>query len=206
MTAKSDRLSDAPESLTAGDTAEIRWHGRGGQGVVMAGELLAEAALAEGRYFQAFPEFGAERTGAPIRAYTRLSSRPIDLHCPILNPGVVIVLDPSLMAIEDVFEGLVEDGVALVNTPLAPGQVTSWVAQGDRRLCTVDATQSALDTLGRNIPNTAMIGAILSVSPVVDSDTCLDVIKKRLSARFSSKVVEANVSAFRRASAEVTEG
>ncbi len=184
------------------DLVEVRWHGRGGQGAVTAAELLAESALEEGKYFQAFPEFGAERTGAPIRAYTRLGSSPINLHCPILQPDIVVVLDPTLLTSVDVFEGL-DDGIALVNTPLAPARIAPDTAGRKWRVCTVDATGIVLETLGRNIPNTAMIGALLKVSPVVDKGTCRWVMVERLSARFSSRVVQANVDAFERAYADV---
>ena len=99
---------------------EIRWHGRGGQGVVTAGKLLAETALGTGQYFQAFPDYGPERMGAPIRAYTRLSPEPIDLHCQIEEPNVVLVLDPTLLGTVNVIEGLKEDGILLVNTSKPP--------------------------------------------------------------------------------------
>lgn len=194
---------DAGEAPVQDDLVEIRWHGRGGQGVVTGSELLAEAALLEGRYFQAFPEFGAERTGAPVRAFTRLSSQPIYLHCPIPRPGVVVVLDPTLLAVIDVFEGLVQHGVALINTPLSPDQVAPQPANDASRLYTVDATRIALDCLGRNIPNTAMLGALARVAPVVSSQACASVIQRRLGARFPARTVEANLAAFWRAYSEV---
>ena len=102
---------------------EIRWHGRGGQGVVTAGKLLAETALGTGQYFQAFPDYGPERMGAPIKAYTRLSPEPINLHCQIEEPNVVLVLDPTLLSTVPVTEGLKEDGVLLVNTPKSPAEI-----------------------------------------------------------------------------------
>ncbi|MBN1179547.1 MAG: 2-oxoacid:acceptor oxidoreductase family protein, partial [Anaerolineae bacterium] len=98
------------------DVVEIRWHGRGGQGVVTAGKLLAETALGTGQYFQAFPDYGPERMGAPIRAFTRLSSKRITIHSQIEEPDVVLVLDPTLLASVPVTDGLSEDGILLVNT------------------------------------------------------------------------------------------
>ncbi len=177
------------------DLVEIRWHGRGGQGVVTAGEILAETALKEGRYFQAFPEFGAERTGAPVRAYTRLGHDPIDLHCPISNPAVVVVLDSTLLTSVKVFDGLREDGLAVMNSALTPDEIAPQNQRG-WTVATVDATLIALNTLKRNIPNMAMIGALLRVTPVVDKHTCVDVIERRLSARFPKRIVDANVEAF----------
>lgn len=203
-TAVAERNEDAflPKA-TGSDMVEIRWHGRGGQGAVTASELLAEAALDQGGYFQAFPEFGAERTGAPIRAYTRLSDRPIDLHCPITQPDLVVVLDPTLLGVVDVFEGLGDHSMALINSPLSPDMVTPDDPDRKWKVFTVDATTIALETLRRNIPNTAMVGALLKVSPVVDKDACLQVMEKRMSARFSFKVVQSNIQAFERAYAEV---
>ena len=81
------------------ELTEIRWHGRGGQGVVTAGKLLAETAMGSGQYFQAFPDYGPERMGAPIRAFTRLSTKPITIHSQIEEPNVVLVLDPTLLSV-----------------------------------------------------------------------------------------------------------
>ena len=184
---------------------EIRWHGRGGQGVVTAGELLAEAALFEGRYFQAFPEFGAERTGAPILAYTRLSPRPIDLHCPIAEPDIVVVLDATLLSAVDVSQGLKNGGIVLINAPNPLPPAVRALAGSDRGTYALDATGIALDNLGRNIPNTAMIGALLNIAPVVGKSSCLDAMEKRLSARFPRKIVDANVRSFWQAHTVVRE-
>src|SRR3972149_4305960 len=113
------------------DITEIRWHGRGGQGIVTAGELLAQAALVESKFFQSFPEFGPERSGAPMRAYTRVSDSPISLHCPILN------LDPTLLGSRGVFEGLQEDGSAVVNTSYSPEELRRRLSLRMYRLFTV---------------------------------------------------------------------
>jgi len=102
---------------------EIRWHGRAGQGVVTAGELLAEAALEEGKYFQAFPDYGPERMGAPVKSYTRISDEPIEIHYQILTPEVVVVVNPNLLGVVDVTEGLAKDGVLIINTPESPGDI-----------------------------------------------------------------------------------
>jgi len=102
---------------------EIRWHGRAGQGVVTASESLGEAAMHKGLYFQAFPEYGAERMGAPIKAYTRLSDEPIEVHAPILEPDMVIVVNPNLIGVVDITEGLKPDGAILINTPESPAEI-----------------------------------------------------------------------------------
>ena len=106
-----------------GKLTEIRWHGRAGQGVVTAGELLAEAAMEEGKYFQAFPDYGPERMGAPIKSYTRISDEPIEVHHQILYPDVVIVVNPNLIGAVNLIEGLKEDGTAIINTPDSPAEI-----------------------------------------------------------------------------------
>ena len=185
------------------DMVEIRWHGRGGQGVVTAGEILAEAALLENMYFQAFPEFGPERTGAPIRAFTRISKAPITLHCPISHPNIVMVMDPTLLTTVDVLEGLREDGTLIVNTPLDPTALKARLSPSARwKVVTVNATRIAMDSFKRNVPNTPMLGALLRTSPVVSKETCLRFLKERLGSRLSAPIVEANIKAFERAYAE----
>lgn len=185
------------------DMVEIRWHGRGGQGVVTAGEILAEAALLENRYFQAFPEFGPERTGAPIRAFTRISEAPITLHCPISHPSIVIVMDPTLLTTVDVLEGLRDDGTLIVNTPLDPAALKARLSPSARwKLVTVNATRISMESFKRNVPNTPMLGALIRTSPVVSKETCLRFLKERLGSRLAAPIVEANIKAFERAYAE----
>ncbi|MBI4497332.1 MAG: 2-oxoacid:acceptor oxidoreductase family protein [Chloroflexi bacterium] len=188
------------------DVVEIRWHGRGGQGVVTASELLAEAALVEGKYFQALPEFGAERSGAPLRAYTRLSSSPIHLHCSVTNPDIVVVLDPTLLGVVKVTEGLKPDGTLVANTTLSPQQLRERLGLHTGRVYTVDATRIALDAYGRNIPNTPMLGALLRASPVVELAGVVQTVQSRLGSRVAAKVVEGNVQALKRAFAETQAG
>lgn len=185
---------------------EIRWHGRGGQGVVTGSELLAETALEEGKYFQALPEFGAERSGAPIRAYTRISSSPINLHCSITEPDVVVVFDPTLLGVIDVTEGLKEEGALLANTSLSPKELRKRLGLHKGQVYTVDATRIALDSFGRNIPNTPMLGALLKARAVVTLDAVGKTVRNRLGSRVSPQVVEGNLKAIERAYAEVQEG
>jgi len=184
---------------------EIRWHGRGGQGVVTASEILAEAALEEGKYFQAFPDYGPERMGAPIRAYTRISSLPIRQHCQITQPDAVVVLDPTLIGVVDFIEGVKEGGVLVVNTSLSPTELRSRLGFDRGKVFTVDATRIALDTIGRNIPNTTIIGALLKALGVVSKEAVCEEIGKRLEARGGKEMARANIEAFERAYNEVTE-
>lgn len=186
-----------------GELVEIRWHGRGGQGVVTAAALLAEAALEQGRYFQSFPEFGPERMGAPIRAYSRVSSEPINLHCGVTEPNVVAVLDSTLIGVVNVAEGLKDNGVVIVNTKESPTELKSKLGIKSGRVFTVDASQIAEDEIGKRIPNTPMLGALLKATDLLDLPNVLKHLRKSFSSKFSSQIVEGNVRALERAYKEV---
>lgn len=185
---------------------EIRWHGRGGQGVVTAGELLAETALDMGYYFQAFPDYGPERMGAPVRAFTRLSSEPINLHCQIEAPDIVLVLDPTLLGTVDVTEGLREDGMLLINTNKSPAEVRKMLGLKTGRVFTVDASHIALEEIGREITNTPMLGALVKVSGLFKLEDLIEQTRRRFTGRLREELVEANVRAIKRAAEEVKEG
>lgn len=185
------------------ELVEIRWHGRGGQGVVTAAALLAEAALEQGKYFQSFPEFGPERMGAPIRAYNRVSSEPVNLHCGVTEPNVVAVLDSTLIGVVDVTEGLKDNGVVIVNTKESPAEVKKRLGLNVGRVFTVDASQIAQDEIGKRIPNTPMLGALLKATDILDLKNVLKHLKKSFSGKFSSQIVEGNVRALERAYKEV---
>jgi pyruvate ferredoxin oxidoreductase gamma subunit len=174
---------------------EIRWHGRGGQGAWTASELLAKAAMQEGKYVQAFPEFGPERMGAPIRSFTRISDQPINLHCTVYAPQVSVVLDPTLLETVQVAEGLQEDGILVVNTNEPPSKLREQLKLRGRKIWTVPATDIAIKILGRPITNTAMLGAVARAVGKVN----LESIEKALKERFSPKIVEKNVEVMRRA-------
>ncbi len=184
---------------------EIRWHGRGGQGVVTASELLAETALEDGGYFQAFPDYGSERMGAPIRAYTRISSSPIRQHCQISEPDAVVVFDSTLIGVVDFTEGLKDGGALVINTTLPPDEVRRRLGLGHGRVYTVDATSIALSTMKRNIPNTPMLGALLRAIDVVKKDDLIKVITERMGGRMSKEMVKANIEAMEQAFNETRE-
>ncbi len=186
------------------DLLEIRWHGRGGQGAVTASEILAEAALEEGKYFQAFPDYGPERMGAPVRAYTRISSAPIRMHCQITHPDAVVVLDPTLIGVVDFTEGLKDGGIVIVNIGASPAELKQRLGFKGGKLFTVDATRIAIDTIGKNIPNTPLVGALLkALGGVLSKEAVLDGVKKKMGTKVSEKLVKANVVAFERAYNEV---
>lgn len=174
---------------------EIRWHGRGGQGAVTASKVFADSALATGKQIQAFPEYGSERQGAPIKAFTRISDDPITIHSQVTNPDVVLVLDPTLLKTVDVTEGLAEDGIMLVNTMSTPKKLRGELKLQGRKLFTVDATGISLKHLGKAIPNTPMIGALVGATGLLDINLVADDFKKKFKGKFREEVIEGNVKA-----------
>jgi len=181
---------------------EIRWHGRGGQGAWTASGLLAKAAVHEGKYIQSFPEFGPERMGAPLRAFTRISDKPISMHCAIYTPDVVVVLDPTLLKTIPLTEGLAEDGVLVVNSRESPAEVREQLNLIGRKVWTVSATDIAVKILGRSITNTAMLGAVARATGIVD----LKSIEKAIKEEFPLKIAEKNVEVVKEAYKEARLG
>ncbi len=186
------------------DITEIRWHGRGGQGVKTAAEVLAEAAIRDGKYVQSFPEYGPERMGAPVLAFNRLSNERIDLHSNVYTPNHVVVLDPTLMESMDVSEGLDEKGLLLVNTELDSEEIRKKTGfQGDIR--TVNATKIAREEIGRPIANTTTLGAFVAATELTGLDRIKDAVREHLGSKLGEKVIEANMKALERAYKEAKE-
>lgn len=184
---------------------EIRWHGRGGQGVVTASKLLASSALAEGKYIQAFPEFGPERMGAPIRSFTRISNEPITIHSQVTSPDVVVVLDPTLIGEIDLTEGLKEDGILIVNTTKSPKELKKDLNLKEKRIYSLDATRIARESIGRPIPNVPMLGALVKATGLLKLEQVTKAIKESFKKKFKDEVIEGNVKALERAYREVKE-
>jgi len=184
---------------------EIRWHARAGQGAVTAAKVVAETALSADQYMQAMPEYGPERMGAPIKAFTRISNEPIEIHNNIENPDVVIVLDESLVDVVDVAEGIADDGTIIINTcsPAADVKRALKVAESVQVAC-VDASGIALDTIKRDIPNTPIVGAFAKVTGVIDVEIFKGLLAKNLGKKFGQDMIDANFAAVDRAYKEVT--
>jgi pyruvate ferredoxin oxidoreductase gamma subunit len=183
---------------------QVRIHGRGGQGVVTAAELLSVAGFREGRHAQAFPSFGSERTGAPVVAFCRLDTRPIRLREPILEPDALIIQDPTLLHQVDVFGGLRHDGYILINTSRTFEELgLEEFAAGFRpeRLHTVPATEFALRHVGRPLPNAALLGGFAAVTQQIS----LESVNAAIREKFPTRVAEANVAAATEAFAFVTQ-
>jgi pyruvate ferredoxin oxidoreductase gamma subunit len=173
---------------------QIRIHGRGGQGVVTAAEMLSIAAFEQGRHAQAFPSFGSERTGAPVVAFCRIDDAEIRLREPILAPDVLIVQDPTLLHQVDVVQGLQPDGYVLINSQRSFHELgLSDIEQRYRheRLTTVPATEIALKHLGRPLPNAVLLGGFAALSGLIT----LDAVDHAIRAKFGGKVADANVAA-----------
>jgi pyruvate ferredoxin oxidoreductase gamma subunit len=185
------------------DLVEIRWHSRGGQGAKTGALVLAEAAMDEGKYIQGFAEYGPERMGAPMKAYNRVSSSPITVHYGITNPDVVVILDTTLIDRVNVTEGLAEDGVIVVNTPESAADMRSLLGVEGRSIFTIDASKISRDNIGRDIPNTPMIGALLKVTNMMDIDGVIKSIRKKLGSKLRPEIVEGNVKAIKQAYEEV---
>jgi pyruvate ferredoxin oxidoreductase gamma subunit len=173
---------------------EVRLHGRGGQGIVSAAQLLADAAVLEGKYVQAFPEFGAERSGAPIAAYARLSDGPIEIHSFIQNPDVVMVCDKSMAFFKNTTQGLVKGGCFICNYDGSPEELRSKLQLDPSiMVVTLDATGIAIKALGKDYPNTPMLGALLKATGLVGFGS----LEKVLGERFKGKVLEGNEQALK---------
>ena len=190
----------------AGQMVEIRWHARGGQGAKTAAMFVAEAVLDKGKFGQGFPEYGPERRGAPVRGFTRIADQPIRRHCSIENPGIVIVLDSTLLdsPAAAVTAGTSKDTVFLVNSSESPAEIARRLDVPGAKVYTVDATQIALDSFGRSIPNMPMVGALLAVEELMTIDELKNALAKRFSKKFSQAIVDGNLTAVERAHKELT--
>jgi len=184
---------------------EIRWHGRGGQGTKTASELLAEAAFNTGKNVQGFPEYGPERMGAPVAAFNRISDEVIRVHSNIYEPNYVVVVDETLLDCVDVSYGLKDDGAIIVNTSKTPDEIRPALSGYKGKVCTIDARAISEECIGRNIPNTPMLAAIVKVSGVMEEEVFLKDMEQSLQSKFASKpqVIDGNMKAVKRAVKEV---
>ncbi|MBI5528931.1 MAG: 2-oxoacid:acceptor oxidoreductase family protein [Deltaproteobacteria bacterium] len=175
---------------------EIRIHGRGGQGAVTSVELLAIAAIEEGKYAQGFPSFGPERRGAPVMAFCRIDERPIRLRSKIYNPDVVMVLDPSLLGVGNPSAGIKDGGIVIINTHKSEEEVRKEYGI-KATLALVDGYKIAREELGAPITNTTMLGALFGATKALKNESMEGPLRERF-----GKIGERNVKAFRRACTE----
>jgi pyruvate ferredoxin oxidoreductase gamma subunit len=184
---------------------EVRWHGRGGQGAKTASLLLAEVAFNTGKYVQGFPEYGPERMGAPITAYNRVCDAPITLHCNIYKPDYVVVVDETLISTVDVALGLKEEGAIVINTTKSPEEIKPLLKGYKGKVYTIDARKISEEELGRNFPNTPMLGAIVEISNIIDKEVFKEHIEQSFKHKFATKpqVIKGNMAALKRSMEEV---
>jgi pyruvate ferredoxin oxidoreductase gamma subunit len=190
--------------VTMSEVLEVRWHGRGGQGTVTAAKVFADACLSGGRHVQAFPEYGPERSGAPLRAYNRISSKELRVHCPVLNPSIVVVADPTLLDGINVAEGAPENAVFIINSGKEPAEIKAKIKlSGSQDVFLVDATKIAMESFGRPMPNSPLVGALAKVSGIVSLETILEDVKKSFGKKFAKKIIDGNLEAAKRGYEEV---
>ena len=187
------------------DLIEIRWHGRGGQGVKTASLLFAEAMVAQGKHVQAFPEYGPERMGAPVQAFNRFSEKKVTIHCSVESPNIVVLLDPTLIGKVDITAGLGPEGKLIVNTHISAEELRKKLELKTGKLYTVDASRISRETIGRDIPNTPMIGALVKVSGLLSLEDLLIDTENKLKKKFRNKpeIISGNLEAIKKAYAEV---
>ena len=190
------------------EIVEIRWHGRGGQGAKTASLLLADAAFNTGRYVQGFPEYGPERMGAPITAYNRISRERCTVHSNIYEPDYVVVVDETLLYAVDVTKGLSEEGAVIVNSDKKPEELRGSLHGYRGQICTVDAGRISEETLGKNFPNTPMLGAVVKVSGVIPEEDFVKDMRQSFAHKFATKpqMIEGNMRALVKAMQEVLIG
>jgi len=187
------------------DIVEIRWHGRGGQGAKTASLLLADAAFNTGKYVQGFPEYGPERMGAPITAYNRISAERCTIHSNIYEPDYVVVVDATLLQSVDVTRGLKSGGAIIINSDKTPEELRPLLKGFSGRVCTIDAQKISEEELGKNFPNTPMLGAVVKVSAVIPEKEFLADMEGSFKHKFATKpqVIDGNMKALRRSMREV---
>jgi len=172
---------------------EIRFHGRGGQGSVTCAELLALAAIGEGKYAQAFPSFGPERRGAPVIAFCRIGDQPIRIRANVYEPDIVLVLDPTLLKIVNVAAGMKPDSILVTTNKDSPEKVKELL-KIKNRVAVVDAIKIAMEVLGVPITNTTMLGSLVKASKLIKKESFILPLKERF-----GRIAEKNITAFERA-------
>jgi pyruvate ferredoxin oxidoreductase gamma subunit len=178
---------------------QVRIHGRGGQGVVSAAEMMSTAAFLEGMHAQAFPSFGSERTGAPVVSYCRIDDKEIRLREPILDPDAVIIQDPTLFQALDVFQGLAPGGFVLINSTRSFEElgITQFLDTLPKdHVCAVGATELAIQHVGRPVPNAALLGGFAAITGRLQFKSVDAAIRKKFGGRIGDDNVAAALAAF----------
>jgi pyruvate ferredoxin oxidoreductase gamma subunit len=181
---------------------EIRIHGRGGQGAKSASQLIVEAAMEQDKQVQAFPEYGPERAGAPMVTYARISNNKITTYQPVLKPDIVMVIDSTLIEQVDVTKGMTEKSILLVNTKKGPDEIKKEAGFRGKTY-TIDATTISIHKIGRNLPNTAMLGALVKVTGVIKMKYLIKEVENMFLRKIGEEKTKANTDAIKQAYEEV---
>lgn len=182
---------------------QIRIHSRGGQGAKTAGMVIAEAHIEQNKFAQAFAEYGPERTGAPMKTFVRLSEKEIRLHGDVERPDMVIVMDDSLLENINVIEGMEKGGILLVNTAKSEEEIAKELGVSGFYVHVIDASGIARELLGKNLPNTVIVGAVAKLVPSISKKDVVLKMKGKLGAKLPEEAVQKNLEALERGYDEV---
>jgi len=181
---------------------EIILVGRGGQGAKTAAQFIAEAALESGKNVQAFPEYGPERTGAPVKSFVRISNEPIKTHAPVVKPNIALVIDPTLIGQVDITGGMDSKGILVVNSP-KPAKTIKDETKFPGSVYTVDATKISINLIGANLPNTPILGALVKLTSVIEMESLVEQVKRKFIKKIGEEKTNANIEAIKKAYSEV---
>jgi pyruvate ferredoxin oxidoreductase gamma subunit len=177
---------------------EVRWHGRGGQGTVTGAKSLAEAVQGTGKYVSAFPDYGPERRGAPVRAFDRFADKRIRIHIPVLKPNVVMIVDPTLIGSKSLVEGIGESTIFVVNTEKTAAETKQALGLAGQTVYTVAANSISYRLFKREIPNSAMMGAFARACPqIISIEALIKEAEHAFNALLSKDLVAKNLDAIR---------
>ena len=177
---------------------EIRIHSRGGQGAKTAAHILAAAAIAGGKFAQAFSEYGPERSGAPMKTFFRISNQSIRLHSDVRAPNLVLVVDPSLLKDIDVTEGLVDNGIVIVNCGGDIKEIRKKLKKKNCQVYNLDGTKIAMELFGKDIPNMPMIGAVVKITGLISCSQLIKSVREKFIYKLGEKLTEKNIEALKR--------
>jgi len=180
-----------------GEIYQIRIHSRGGQGAKTAAQVIAEAAIEEGIFAQAFSEYGPERSGAPMKTFLRVSEKPIRIYSDVESPDMVVVLDPSLLPTVDVAGGLVDGGIVIANTCEDAEIVRTKLSKKNCKIHTIDAKGIAMRIIGRDLPNTAIMGAIIKLVPLIPYEHAIEETREMFGKKVAEDIVNKNIEALK---------
>lgn len=188
--------------LRVADVFEMIFYGRGGQGVKTASQMVADSFVKENFFIQSFPEYGPERAGAPVKAFTRISKNPIRIHCPVDEANMVVVIDPTLIGQINVTEKIQKDGILIVNSEKPKDELKKELKYTGKLYC-LDANKISQEIFGKKLPNIVMLGAMSKIYPELKLDSVKDEIKTKFQEKLGDLGVKKNFDMLERGFREV---